>query len=97
MHERRLSQDLERFDGCSMSDGEMLSVPKRELLDFIDTVVNMVGPGATGYLTEIWLNELACMDYLPSPTSPAWRLVSLAASARLASHLIAVQLGESCD
>jgi hypothetical protein len=92
MFEQRLSQDFEPFGSCPMGEDEMISGPRRELLDFISTVVDMVGPGATGYLTELWLDELAGLGYLPSPTSPDWRLVSLAASARLAGRLIEFRL-----
>ncbi len=92
MSEHRLIPDLERFDNLSMRAGEVIPVPKRELLDFIGTVVSILGPGAKSYLTEIWLDELAYMDCPPVPTSPDWRRVSLAASARIASRLIEVQL-----
>jgi hypothetical protein len=74
---------------------EVVSVPERELLDFIGTVTSLIGTGATDLLKQIWLDELACMDYLPSPTRPDWRRVSFAASARLASRIIEVQLGDS--
>ena len=72
---------------------EELPSPKKEMHDFIRTAVELLGPKSTGYLTELWLDELASMDYLPSPHSHAWKLVSLGASARLASRLIEVQLG----
>ena len=89
MPDQQLSQDLGQFESRLMRDDEM-SVPRRELLDFIGRVGNMVGPTAISYLTEIWLDELACMDYLPSPTSSDWRFVSRAASARLAIRLLDV-------
>ena len=63
-------------------------VPQRELLDFIDSVLQPAGQGAARFLTDIWLDEVARMEYLPSPASPAWKLVTLAASARLTSRLM---------
>jgi hypothetical protein len=45
-----------------MRDDEM-SVPRRELSNFIGRVGNMVGPTTVSYLTEAWLNELACLNY----------------------------------
>jgi hypothetical protein len=88
MPELRLSQNSEAL-APSTRVRDIVSVPERELLSFIDTVVNLLGPGATSLLTEIWLDEPACLDCLPSPNSSEWRLVSLAASAR------ALQTGSS--
>jgi len=83
----------EVFDASLHEGREEVSSPKKEMQDFIRTAVELLGPKSTGYLTELWLDELASMDYLPSPNSRAWKLVSLGASARLASRLIKVQLG----
>ena len=63
---------------------EHLSVAERELLVFIDTATELVGRDARGRLREIWLDELACMDCMPEPSSPKWRLVTEAALKRLA-------------
>ena len=87
MSDQRLSQDLGQIENRLMRDDEM-SMPRLELSDFIGRIGNMVGPTAVSYLTEIWLDELACLDYLPSPTSSDWRFVSRAASARLAIRLL---------
>ena len=73
-------------------DGENVSVPERELLGFIRAVTEFLGPSTTSVLTEIWLDELACMDCTPGPSSLDWRKVSVAASTNLASRLIASQL-----
>lgn len=70
------------------------STPERELLGFIDPVARLIGLDSTRVLTEIWLDELACMDCMPEPDSKDWRIVSLAASTKLASKLIALQLRE---
>jgi hypothetical protein len=76
----------------SPRDDENVSAPERELLDFIRAVTELLGPSTTRVLTEIWLNEVACMDCTPGPGSLDWRMVSLAASTKLASQLIASQL-----
>jgi glyoxylase-like metal-dependent hydrolase (beta-lactamase superfamily II) len=54
----------------------------------------LAGPGSTRALTELWLYELACMDCVPEPNGGDWRTVSLAASTKLASKLIALQLAQ---
>jgi len=68
-------------------------LPQRELLGFINTVSEMIGPESNGLLREIWLNELACMDCMPEPSSSEWRLVTLAAFRKLAMRLIAMDHG----
>jgi hypothetical protein len=81
----------------SPQDGEKISAPERELRDFIRAVTELFGPCMTGVLTEIWLNEVACMDCTPGSGSFDWRIVSLAASTNLASQLIASQLHPDVD
>jgi hypothetical protein len=92
MPELRLSVNHGIDDECSPRDAGGASVPERELLDFIRTVTKLLGPSSTRVLTEIWLDEVACMDCTPVPGSLDWRMVSLAASTKLASQLIASQL-----
>jgi hypothetical protein len=86
-----LNQVRESVRPPSFGDGRAKSAPELELLNFIDSVAMLVGPGSTRTLTEIWLDELACMDCIPEPNSSDWRMVSLAASARLASKLMSLQ------
>ena len=66
---------------------ELRSVPERELLGFIHAVTELLGTQQASVLTEIWLDELACLEALPEPTSTQWRLVTLGAWARLAERL----------
>jgi hypothetical protein len=75
-------------------DSGAISEPERELLSLINSVGELIGPGSTRTLTEIWLDELPCMDCIPGPVSKGWRVVSLRASASLASKLNASQLGD---
>jgi hypothetical protein len=68
-----------------------VTTAERELAAFVSSIRDCLGSEQTRFLTEIWLDELASMDSMPEPTSPDWRLVTVAASARLASRLIDVQ------
>lgn len=63
------------------------SIAERELSAFIRSVTNLLGTEPDRYLTNIWLDAVAAMDIMPEPTSLDWRLVTIAASARLASRL----------
>jgi len=67
-----------------------VSIAESELLAFIDSVTDLFGPDQTRFLTEIWFDALASMDRMPEPRSSDWRLVTVCASARLASRLIDV-------
>jgi hypothetical protein len=64
------------------------SVPERELLGFVSAVTDLLGAGQTGFVADIWLDEVASMDILPESTSADWRLVTVAAWARLAQRMI---------
>jgi len=86
MHNLRLRQDNDVLD----SD-QLCTVAEREMLSFVDSVVNLFGSEHAKFLAEIWLEELATMDRMPGPTSSEWRLVSLFASARLAGRLMSLQ------
>jgi hypothetical protein len=68
-------------------DRERISEPERELNNFIDSRLGLVGAGGSRSLTELWLDELACMDYEFN-----WRAVSASASVKLAGRVIGSQL-----
>lgn len=80
---------------ATISD-ESLSEPQRELRAFIHSMTSLIGPGSDQSLTELWLDELACLDCIPGPHGPDWRSVSLVASMKLASRVIASQLPDPC-
>jgi hypothetical protein len=92
MPDMQLNEACVLFASGGRVNSEAISEPERELLSFINSVGELIGPGSTGTLTDIWLDELACMDCIPEPASNGWRIVSLRASASLASKLIASQL-----
>jgi len=94
MPELRMNQDDPLDSGLSSFDGRT-SVPQRELMSFIDTVSQMLGPESCVLLKEIWLDELACMDCMPEPSSSQWHLVTLAALRRLAMRLITNDCGST--
>jgi hypothetical protein len=91
MHELRMSQSPARPQTTSAGE-ESIPVPQRELLAFIETASNLIGAVNRSFLTEIWLDQLASMDRMPEPSSPNWRLVTLAAFRALAMHLIDMQI-----
>lgn len=67
---------------------EPVSEPERELNRFIDSMTSLIGSGASGSLTELWLDEAACMECIPGSEGFNWRSVSVSASAKLASLVI---------
>ena len=95
MPDLQLNETRVLFAPSGRGDNGVMSEPERELLSFINSVGRLIGPGSSRTLTEVWLDELACMDCIPEPNSKRWRIVSLRASASLASKLITSQLGDS--
>jgi hypothetical protein len=73
-----------------------VSEPQRELNSFINSMASLIGPGASGTLTDLWLRELACMECIPGSETFNWRSVSVSASVKLASRVISSQLSSSC-
>ena len=94
MPDLQLNETRVLFASADRENSGAVSEPESELLSFINSVGELLGPSSTRTLTEVWLDELACMDCIPEPVSKGWRIVSLRASASLASKLIASQLGD---
>lgn len=91
MSELRLTQSHKSTEK-SLGNGERgSSVPERELNSFISSMTSLIGPGASSSLTELWLDELACMECIPGTESFNWRSVSVSAAVKLASRVIASQ------
>ena len=92
MSELRLMQSHEST-GKSLENGDRgASVPERELNRFISSMTSLIGQSAAISLTELWLDELACIECVPGTKSFNWRSVSVSASTKLASRVIASQL-----
>lgn len=92
MSELRLIRSNERSEKGGAIGQEAMSEPERELKSFIDSVTNLMGPCAAASLTELWLDELACMECVPGSGTFNWRSVSLSASVKLAIRVVASQL-----
>jgi hypothetical protein len=83
----------ESVKGCDQPG----TVAERELRSFVGSVIDLFGSEGTKFLEDIWLDELAEMEGMPEPSSSHWRLVSIAASSRLADRLIDLNNhGRSC-
>jgi hypothetical protein len=67
------------------------SIAERELSAFVNSVTSLLGPEQAMFLTDVWLDELASMESMPGPSSLDWRLVTIAASARLATRLAGLE------
>jgi hypothetical protein len=96
MSELRLIPSQESIEKPAAIDRRPISEPERELNSFINSMASLIGPGASRSLTELWLNELACMECIPGSESFNWRSVSVSASLKLASRVIASQLSGPC-
>lgn len=82
----------ERIVACE----QPITVAERELRSFVGSVIDLLGSEGAKLLEDIWLDELAGMERTPEPTSPQWRLVSIAASSRLACRLMDLSHDRSC-
>jgi hypothetical protein len=92
MSELRLTPSYKSIERVPESGRGCGSSPERELNSFIASMTSLVGPGASSSLTELWLDELACMECIPGSEDFNWRSVSVSASMKLASRVIASQL-----
>jgi hypothetical protein len=74
-------------DELTNSDGptfaKLMTMAERELGAFISAVTELFGPEQVRLAVEDWLDELVLMETLPGLTSRDWRLITIAASARL--------------
>ncbi len=91
MSEFRLIPSEKSTEKVPESGRDCTSVPQRELNSFIDSMTRLIGPGASHSLTELWLDELACMECIPGSEGFNWRSVSVSASVKLASRVLASQ------
>jgi hypothetical protein len=96
MSELRLIPSEELIEKASAIDSMPVSEPERELNSFVSSMESLIGPGASRTLTDLWLDELACMECIPGWESFNWRSVSLSASVKLANRVIASQLSGPC-
>lgn len=74
----------------SICEGQA-NLAERELSAFIQSVTELFGPEQARISAEDWLEEAGLIDSRPLAAERGWRWVSIAASARLASRVNAVQ------
>jgi hypothetical protein len=81
---------------CIAACEQPITMAERELRSFVGSVIDLLGSEGAKVLEDIWLNELAEMERTPELTSPQWRLVSIAASSRLAGRLLDLNHDRQC-
>jgi hypothetical protein len=87
MHETqtRVVGELTNSDGPTFAN--LMTIAERELGAFISAVTELLGSEQVRLAAEDWLDELVLMEALPGLTSRDWRLITIAASARLANRV----------
>ena len=87
MHETqtRVVDELTNSDGPTFAN--LMTMAERELGAFIRAVTELFGSEQARLAAEDWLDELVLMETLPGLTSRDWRLITIAASARLANRV----------
>ena len=87
MHETqtRVVDELTNSDGPAFA--KLMTMAERELGAFISAVTELFGSEQARLAAEDWLDELVLMETLPGLTSRDWRLITIAASARLATRV----------
>ena len=87
MHETqtRLVDELTNSDGPTFA--KLMTMAERELGALISAVTELFGSEQARLAAEDWLDELVLMEALPGLTSRGWRLITIAASPRLANRL----------
>jgi hypothetical protein len=66
---------------------KLMIMAERELGAFISAVTELFGSEQVRLAAEDWLDELELTETLPGLTSRDWRLITIAASARLAKRV----------
>ena len=89
MREVQMSQSNELPSNHRPICADPVNTAHRELVTFINAVTELFGSSRPS-LTEIWLDELALMDNPAGLRNCEWRLVTIAAVARLVSRLTGV-------
>jgi hypothetical protein len=87
MHEAptRVVDELTDSDGPTFD--KLMTMAEREIGVFISAVTELFGSEQAGLAAEDWLDELVLIETLPGLTSRDWRLITIAASARLATRV----------
>ena len=87
MHETQIRVVGELTNGDGPTFARLMTMAERELAAFISAVTELFGSEQARLAAEDWLDELVSMETLPGLTSRDWRLITIAASARLANRV----------
>jgi hypothetical protein len=94
LHESRIAMHETQtrvVDALTNSDGptfaKLMIMAERELGAFIGAVTELFGSDQARLAAEDWLDELVLMETVPGLTSRDCRLITIAASARLANRM----------
>ena len=80
--------DAHTSDGREGASFEgLMSMAERELGAFMSAVTDSYGAEQAEAAAADWIDEFELMDGLPGATTGKWRLVTIAAAARLARRL----------
>ena len=87
MHETQTRVVDELTNSDCPTFAKLMTLSERELGAFISAVTELFGFEQARLAAEAWLDELSLMEALPGLTSRDWRLITIAASARLANRV----------
>ena len=87
MHETQTRVVDEHTNSDGPTFANLMTMAERELRGFISAVTELFGSEQARLAAEEWLDELLVMEALPGLTSRDWRLITIAASARLANRV----------
>ena len=87
MHESELGPLNEWANNHNPTCADLMAMAERELGAFISAVSELYGSEQAKLSAEDWLDELDAMDRLPGLNTREWRLITIAASTRLAARL----------
>jgi hypothetical protein len=87
MHRAQPNPINERPESRAPTLAEAMGAAEQELAAFVSAVRELYGSEQARLSVEDWLEELALSDGLHRSTIHDWRLITLAASARLASRV----------
>ena len=87
MHETQTRVVDELTNSSDQTFAKLMTMAERELGAFISAVTELFGSEQVRLAAKDWLDELVLMETLPGLTSRGWRLITIAASARLANRV----------
>ena len=87
MHETQMRVVDELTNSDRPAFAKLMTMAERELGAFISAVTELFGSEQARLAAEDWLDELVLVETLPGLISRDWRLITIAASARLANRV----------